>query len=221
MAARDGWDVYGADLSFGMLQQAAATAEGPSWIGADADAVPFADETFDAVMMLGVIGYANEPQRTLAEVTRVLRPGGHLVIAWTGRPTLLESLSRHASAVPDKLYLGLKHLVMGAPLATRVWPPSFFQAHGKFWNERDFCRILGDFGYDVIHTRAIHFGRFRFMDRALWPPAVDAAVSIALEQIARLGPLSVLRNRASTHVAVARRVRAKLDLGPHAYRACK
>jgi hypothetical protein len=95
--------------------------------------------------------------------------------------------------------------VVGAPRATRVWPPSFFQAHGKFWNEQDFCRILGDLGYDVMQTRAIHFGRFRFMDRALWPPSVDEAVSIALEQISRLAPMHALRNGASTHVAVARR----------------
>lgn len=49
----------------------------------DAHALPFVDETFDAVMSrLGVM-YFTDIQQALGEIRRVLRPGGHLsFVAW-------------------------------------------------------------------------------------------------------------------------------------------
>jgi ubiquinone/menaquinone biosynthesis C-methylase UbiE len=47
----------------------------------DFTALPFADGTIDTVVMHQVLHFAHEPDRVIAEVARVLRPGGAVLIA--------------------------------------------------------------------------------------------------------------------------------------------
>jgi SAM-dependent methyltransferase len=53
---------------------------------ADAVALPFADETFDGVLCIGVIDRVPRPEAVIAELGRVLKPRGTLVMAF---PNLL------------------------------------------------------------------------------------------------------------------------------------
>jgi len=58
---------------------------------ADAEALPFADETFVNVVWIDVLHHMTRPGTMLAEVTRVLSPGGRAVMIepWTGPMGLL------------------------------------------------------------------------------------------------------------------------------------
>jgi SAM-dependent methyltransferase len=47
---------------------------------ADAEALPFADATFDFVWSWGVIHHSESTERVLAEIARVLRPGGRVAL---------------------------------------------------------------------------------------------------------------------------------------------
>jgi len=47
---------------------------------ADAHALPFADASFDSVLVFHTLTYAENPGRVLKECARVLRPGGRLVV---------------------------------------------------------------------------------------------------------------------------------------------
>jgi demethylmenaquinone methyltransferase/2-methoxy-6-polyprenyl-1,4-benzoquinol methylase len=75
-------EVTGVDLSRAMLRLAAAKTAGRRvrLVNAPAEALPFADGTFDAAMI--GFGIRNVPDyvRGLSELRRVLRPGGRLVI---------------------------------------------------------------------------------------------------------------------------------------------
>jgi len=51
-------------------------------------ALPFADASFDAVVMLDVLEHLSEPRALLSEVRRVLRPGGAVVIMVPAGPEL-------------------------------------------------------------------------------------------------------------------------------------
>ena len=42
--------------------------------------LPFADESFDAVLLVAVLEHTREPWRLLAEARRVLKPGGRVVM---------------------------------------------------------------------------------------------------------------------------------------------
>jgi SAM-dependent methyltransferase len=48
---------------------------------ARAEALPFADETFDVVICTQMLEYAPSPQSVIDEIHRVLRPGGHLFLS--------------------------------------------------------------------------------------------------------------------------------------------
>lgn len=75
--------VWGLDISVGMLRRArlrlASLANRWRLIWHDADALPFPDGTFDAVVCLETIEFTPRPERTLGELVRVLRPGGVLL----------------------------------------------------------------------------------------------------------------------------------------------
>lgn len=74
------------DLQAGMLERARAKLQATSlgdWAvtQADASALPYADQAFDLIVLVTVLGeIANQP-RFLAEAHRVLRPGGCLCVA--------------------------------------------------------------------------------------------------------------------------------------------
>jgi SAM-dependent methyltransferase len=83
-AAAAGAVVTGCDLTPELLDVARARDGGITWVEADAERLPFPDGAFDVVLScIGAI-FAPDQQRTAAELTRVLRPGGRLAMAnWT------------------------------------------------------------------------------------------------------------------------------------------
>ena len=79
LASRGG-DVVGSDFSPGMLDRARAKAPGLTWEQADAMALPYADNEFDAVTVgFGARNFGDLPQG-LREMVRVVKPGGRVVI---------------------------------------------------------------------------------------------------------------------------------------------
>ncbi len=65
-----------------MLRQAIGKgiAERIGWVQAEASKLPLADATFDWVVCANSFHYFRQPESALAEVRRVLRPGGSLVL---------------------------------------------------------------------------------------------------------------------------------------------
>ncbi|MCW2717974.1 demethylmenaquinone methyltransferase [Pseudonocardia sp.] len=83
--ARSGAWCVAADFSIGMLR-AGARREVPK-VAADALALPFQDASFDAVTISFGLRNVADPDTALAELARVTRPGGRLVVCEFGRPT--------------------------------------------------------------------------------------------------------------------------------------
>jgi len=81
-AARRGADVLGCDFSEAMLAVARRRHPGLAFRHADAQALPFADGSFDAVTMAFLVGHLSAPDRALAEARRVLAPGGRFAFVW-------------------------------------------------------------------------------------------------------------------------------------------
>jgi ubiquinone/menaquinone biosynthesis C-methylase UbiE len=75
-----GYDVTGVDISEGMVANARKIPGLKLGIG-DVENLPFADASFDNLICLGVISYVPDERKALAELRRVLKPGGRLVLA--------------------------------------------------------------------------------------------------------------------------------------------
>jgi SAM-dependent methyltransferase len=103
IAARAGAQVTGCDISTNWLERARAraAAEGLqiTFEEGDAEALPYQDAQFDAV--ISVIGamFAPQPDLVAAELTRVCRPGGTIALAnWTPSGfvgQMFKAISRH------------------------------------------------------------------------------------------------------------------------------
>jgi demethylmenaquinone methyltransferase/2-methoxy-6-polyprenyl-1,4-benzoquinol methylase len=78
--ASRGGDVVGSDFSEGMLDRARVKAPGLTWEQADATALQYADNEFDAATVgFGARNFGDLPQG-LREMVRVVRPGGRVVV---------------------------------------------------------------------------------------------------------------------------------------------
>ncbi|ADI14835.1 class I SAM-dependent methyltransferase [Truepera radiovictrix] len=90
----EGWDLTLTDASPGMVAAAEATLGATphpvTFAVAAAQALPFADAAFDAVIANHMLYHVPDLPRALTEVRRVLRPGGTLFAATNGREHLLE-----------------------------------------------------------------------------------------------------------------------------------
>ena len=87
-AARAGANVTGIDIAPNLVDQAQARARAEGldvrFDEGDAEALPYADGSFDLVVSLIGAMFAPVPERVAAELVRVCRPGGRIVMAnWT------------------------------------------------------------------------------------------------------------------------------------------
>ena len=105
-ARRLGAKVTGLDLTPALLAQAreSATLAGHDDIGwheGDAEALPFADASFDVVLSQFGHMFAPRPEVALSEMLRVLKPGGTLAFAtWPGEQLIGRQFSLIAKYVP-------------------------------------------------------------------------------------------------------------------------
>jgi ubiquinone/menaquinone biosynthesis C-methylase UbiE len=89
LATMPGWagtiaalDLTPAMLRQALLRQALESPEAPiSWQIAEAGRLPWSDMSFDLVTCLEALEYMPRPRRALAEMVRVLRPGGVLIVS--------------------------------------------------------------------------------------------------------------------------------------------
>jgi SAM-dependent methyltransferase len=79
-----GWTVTGIDAAPRMVELARARlpAAGERLLVAELEALPFPDASFDAVTASGVLEFTTDLERALAELWRVLRPGGRAVVSF-------------------------------------------------------------------------------------------------------------------------------------------
>jgi arsenite methyltransferase len=72
----------GVDISEPMLARAVRAAAGPQvgFLRADAQRLPFRDETVDVAVSIAVLQLIPDPAAALSEIARVLKPGGRLAV---------------------------------------------------------------------------------------------------------------------------------------------
>jgi demethylmenaquinone methyltransferase/2-methoxy-6-polyprenyl-1,4-benzoquinol methylase len=76
--------ITGVDISDAMLERGRQRVEGAGLAGrislqvARAEALPFPQESFDAVSFTYLLRYVADPAAAVAELARVIRPGGHM-----------------------------------------------------------------------------------------------------------------------------------------------
>ena len=125
-----GFRVTGVDQSPEMLARARARFAGDvRLVEASAESLPFEDASFDHLTFTYLLRYVDDPAATLAELARVVRPGGTIAMLEFGLP-------RGVWRPPWDLWVDV-----GLPLAGRLLSPGW-HAVGRFLGPsiRDFHR---------------------------------------------------------------------------------
>jgi SAM-dependent methyltransferase len=117
-----GGKVVGLDASRTMLERAVRErpGDGVEYVRASATDLPFEDASFDAVCCFAALYLIEEPLRAVAEIARVLAPGG--------RVALLASVAR--GPVPARLADGVVRPLTGVRIFGRDELTRELRAHG-------------------------------------------------------------------------------------------
>jgi SAM-dependent methyltransferase len=136
-----------------------ANVEGYSLFG-DAGALPFPSGSFDVVLSGGLLEHFRDPRRVLAEMTRILRPGGLFyadivprkvsLYRWAERGRMANEEHMADGIYESDLNKGAwRDLVRAAGLrdvrlvSAGVYPPYTFAGHERFvWRYGEFLRAL-------------------------------------------------------------------------------
>jgi demethylmenaquinone methyltransferase/2-methoxy-6-polyprenyl-1,4-benzoquinol methylase len=150
--------VTGLDQSAGMLEVARGRVPpGVELVQGDADHLPFPNGSFDALTFTYLLRYVDDPAATIAELARVVRPGGTvagLEFAIPGNPVAHAAWRAYVRA--------------GLPLAGRLISPGWAEVGGfladsmtRFWREWPLARLLDAWraaGIEGLQQRAMSFG---------------------------------------------------------------
>jgi SAM-dependent methyltransferase len=98
-AAAKGAKPVGLDAAEGMVAVARASYAEIEFQQGDAERLPFADASFDAVVAGFVVNHLPRPERALAEFVRVTRPGGRVAVTVWDRPERMRLLGVLGEAV--------------------------------------------------------------------------------------------------------------------------
>lgn len=85
-------DVYGVDFSLNML--AMARDKGLITYHAGVTRLPFVSDVFDVAMSVEVIQYINDPKQYIAEMARVIKPDGRVLLTFPSASSLFRKVYR-------------------------------------------------------------------------------------------------------------------------------
>jgi ubiquinone/menaquinone biosynthesis C-methylase UbiE len=171
----NGYHVTGVDPSEPMLAIAKRNLPSGTWQSGSAESLPFKDRSFDVVVS-GQAFHRMEPETAMAEVRRVLRPGGIVGIWW-------KSLVTGDPIKEARLDVGLE---MGVPKITTQHPP-FKAFYAAKWKESA-LRVL-PWRTSTTLSSFLEYERSRAVVHEQFSNNVEAYISNLEERLhALLGP---------------------------------
>jgi ubiquinone/menaquinone biosynthesis C-methylase UbiE len=154
-AAERGASVVGVDIADEMVALASRLHPQLEFRIASADALPFADDSFDAVVANFALLHFARPELAAAELVRVLVPGGRLALTVWDTPerarlfgVFLDAVAEAGADPPEEIPVG----------------PPFF----RFSDERELARLLDDLRLESIKVETITFSQQVSSPDELW-----------------------------------------------------
>lgn len=164
-AAARGADARGVDLAESFIAIARRRAPGARFEAGDAEALPFPDAAFDAAVSGYGIIHLPRPAAALAEMARVLRPGGRVAVSvWAG-PEPGTGLGAAVSAIRA-------HADLSVPLPHG---PDFFQ----FSAPGALASALAGAGFAEVSVTRVEQTCRAERDDALWRMIAEAGVRMS------------------------------------------
>ena len=166
-AAAKGAVPVGLDLAEGMVALARARYVEIEFQQGDAERLPFADASFDAVVAGFVVNHLPRPERALAEFVRVVRSGGRVAVTVWDRPERMRLLGVLGEAVEGTEGVRDPDLRSGGP------DPS------RFADDAELAALLSGAGLADAEVRSIAFEQEVADTDELWEGLLAGTVRTA------------------------------------------
>jgi SAM-dependent methyltransferase len=204
MAMR-GYQVEAIDTSQAMVEAARRTAAAAGVDGelqvdrGDAGALAFADASFDLVVAIAVLPWLERAQPAIAEMARVTKPGGHVILTADNRARLNTMLDPRYNPRLAPLREGLKAFLNRLGLRRR--PPSPIPT---FHRRRFIDQALAEASLLKVRGRTIGFGPFSVLGHAVVPEPYGTKLHQRLQRWADRG-VPGLRATGGHYLVLARK----------------
>jgi SAM-dependent methyltransferase len=161
------------------------------------DNVPFAEATFDLVVLIGVSEWLESLPGPLREIHRVLKPGGHLIVSADNNWPLHQIVDPvfNPALKPLKSWVG--RILRAAGLRARR-PRFHAYSLGEFDDE------LSTAGFDKIAGQTLGFGPFTFCNRRMLNEEAGWKLHLRLQELADRG-VPLLRSAGLVYLVLARK----------------
>jgi ubiquinone/menaquinone biosynthesis C-methylase UbiE len=150
---------------------------------ADAHQLAFADDAFTLVVALGVVPWLRHAPRAVAEMARVLRPGGHLVLNADNSRRLSLLLDPRHNPVLTSARLATKTVLRSAG----VMRPAARQARVGAHHLADFDAILSGAGLEILRGSTFGFGPFTLFGWPVTSERLGVRLNARLQRLADNG----------------------------------
>lgn len=201
--ARRGVNVWAIDSLHEMVERTMAMAEREGLaphvsarVGHIND-VPFADATFDLVVLIGVSEWLVSLTNPLREIFRVLKPGGHLIISADNNWPLHQIVDPVFNPALKPFKSGIGRILRAAGL--RMRRPRFHA-----YSLASFDHELTRSGFDKIAGQTFGFGPFTFCNRRLLNEQTGWKWHLRLQKLADKG-VPLLRSAGLVYLVLARK----------------
>jgi ubiquinone/menaquinone biosynthesis C-methylase UbiE len=165
-AAERGASVAGVDIAEAMTALASRLHPQVEFVYGNAEALPFTDESFDAVVGNFALLHLGRPEQAVAEFVRVLKPGGRLALTVWDAPeqarflgVFLDAVAAAEAGPPDDIPHG----------------PPFF----RFSDEQEFARLLNEQQLEDVQVRTIGFSHSFGSSDEFWDGLLGGTVRMS------------------------------------------
>jgi 2-polyprenyl-3-methyl-5-hydroxy-6-metoxy-1,4-benzoquinol methylase len=165
-------------------------------VTSDAQRLELDSATCDVVVAIGLLSWVKQPELALAEMVRITKPGGHVIVTMDNALSLARGLDPGWHASARRLIDSIRRLAVGhsAEAPPIQWP------NGTTLSDCD--RLLRAAGLDPLEFEGVGFGPFTFLGRNVLPNRVGLQIDRLLQRLAEHN-VPLLQRAAVFHVALA------------------
>ena len=165
----------------------------------DVNSLTFADDAFDLVLAIGVIPWVQSPEQVLQQMTRVIRPGGYLIVSsenlWQLHHVLDPLLNPLLVQLRPRVGDWLRRIGLRQPLAS--------PRHHACSNQ-EFDQQLASLKMEKIESLTLGFGPFTLFFQHVLPEPLGVKLHRALQRLADR-QVPVLRSGGCNYIVLARK----------------
>ena len=193
--ANKGYEISGIDYSYNMIRKAKAvcnvnTKFGMNFLQGNIESLPFRDSAFDVVLCLGVITYLKSEQKALQEMSRILKPGGTMILSILNKFSLGKCLDISVFVKRKLQRIAANRIVSWKKIAEIE--ENHFTLKSYFMPSlRNSLRIAG---FKELDCMTVQYGPLTFFGRKIFPEGININITTFLEKFSNIPVIRSLGN---------------------------